>query len=128
MRKTFSIMLDYEETRREQKLLAFGLLKKPVIFQGYVSCGWGVDKVGFVIVTYGICDAIGSFSLGYVIKRTGRVPIFMFGAILNIIVIVILFLWHPDPDKAYIFFILAGLWGIADSVWQTQINGEMNYV
>ena len=24
------------------------------------------------------------------------------------------------------FYILAGLWGVADAVWQTQINGTVN--
>ena len=34
------------------------------------------------------------------------------------------FQWQPNPQQAYVFFILAGLWGIADAVWQTQINGK----
>ena len=91
--------------------------------QGYVSCAWGVENVGFVIVTYGVIDAICSFGLSFVIRRTGRVPIFVFGAIVNLVVVIALFQWHPDPNQTYVFFILAGLWGVSDSIWQTQING-----
>ena len=98
------------------------------------------------------------FSFGIVIKYTGRVPIFVGGALINILVIIIFFTWTPNPHQvfkhqsiinftfvqwpllygqwlsinlqsfhifqAYVFFIMAALWGVADAVWQTQINGE----
>merc|ERR1711881_45856 len=44
------------------------------------------------------------------------------GAVVNIICVIILFRWTPNPDMSYLFFIIAGLWGAADAVWQTQIN------
>jgi hypothetical protein len=46
----------------------------------------------------------------------------VFGALLNAALIIALFLWKPDPDNAVIFFVIAGFWGLADSIWQTQIN------
>lgn len=33
-------------------------------------------------------------------------------------------LWVPDPDRVYLFYIFAALWGMGDAVIQTQINGE----
>ena len=94
--------------------------------QGFVSCAYGVENVGYVLIAYGICDAICSFSFGFVIKVVGRVPIFLFGAVVNTAVVVVLFQWAPNPDQAWVFYVLAGLWGVADAVWQTQINGEFN--
>ena len=91
---------------------------------GYVSCVLGVHNVGFVLITYGVFDAICSVSFGAVIKFTGRVPIFLLGAIINIVVVVIFFEWSPLPSQEYLFYILAAMWGISDAVWQTQINGE----
>lgn len=38
-----------------------------------------------------------------------------------------LLLWKPQQDPQYMFYILAGLWGIGDAVIQTQING-MTYL
>jgi hypothetical protein len=32
--------------------------------------------------------------------------------------------WKPTPDNPVVFFIIAGIWGIADAIWQTQINGK----
>ena len=91
---------------------------------GYVSCAWGVHNVGYVLITYGIIDAFCSATFGGFIKYVGRVPIFLGGALLNLICVIVLFSWEPNPDMSYLFFILAGLWGAADAVWQTQINGE----
>ena len=76
------------------------------------------------MITYGVCDAIFSMAFGSIIKFVGRIPIFILGAVLNVIVIAVLFNWMPNPDQSYVFFILAGIWGIADAVWQTQINGK----
>jgi len=33
-----------------------------------------------------------------------------------------MFIWKPSENEIYVLFILAGLWGLADAVWQTQIN------
>ena len=32
--------------------------------------------------------------------------------------------WMPTPDEAYVLYILAGMWGFTDGIWQTQINGK----
>ena len=34
-----------------------------------------------------------------------------------------LLFWRPDPNQPMIFFLISGLWGVGDAVWQTQING-----
>ena len=94
------------------------------LLQGYVSCAWGVSNVGYVLITYGVVDAICSATFGNFIQYVGRVPIFLGGAFLNIICLVILWTWTPNPDQSYVFFFIAALWGAGDAVWQTQINGE----
>ena len=33
-----------------------------------------------------------------------------------------MFIWKPSEDQMVVLFVLAGLWGLADAVWQTQIN------
>ncbi|XP_050733417.1 protein unc-93 homolog A-like isoform X2 [Eriocheir sinensis] len=88
----------------------------------YVSCGLGVHMVGYVMICYGVCDAICSITFSPLVKVVGRVPIFIMGALINIGIIIALIYWRPHPDDMVIFFVLAGLWGVADAVWQTQIN------
>ncbi len=31
-------------------------------------------------------------------------------------------IWKPSENQMIVLFVLAGLWGIADAVWQAQIN------
>jgi hypothetical protein len=59
--------------------------------QAYITCGWGVHNVGYVMITYGVCDAVFSMGFGAVIKFCGRIPLFVFGACLNVVVIGVLF-------------------------------------
>lgn len=93
-------------------------------FQGYLACAWGAHHIGYVLIVYGVVDAVCSASFGNLIQYVGRVPIFIGGAIINIICVIILFVWIPNPEQNYLFFIIAALWGAADAVWQTQINGK----
>ncbi|XP_045110446.1 UNC93-like protein [Portunus trituberculatus] len=88
----------------------------------YVSCGLGVHMVGYVMICYGVCDALCSISFSPLVKLLGRVPVFIVGAVINYGVIITLIKWRPHPDDTAIFFVLAGLWGVSDAVWQTQIN------
>ena len=93
------------------------------IFKGYVSCAWGVSNVGHVLILYYSCDAICSYAIGlFVVQK--RWIIFTTAALINASLIVVLFIWTPDSSEAWVFFVIAALWGVADSVWQTQINGR----
>lgn len=93
------------------------------VLQAYITCSWGVGNVGYVMICYGVCDAIASISFGPVIRHLGRVPVFVLGAILNFSMILTMMFWRPDPTTPYIFFAIAGIWGVGDAIWQTQING-----
>jgi hypothetical protein len=39
-----------------------------------------------------------------------------------------LFLWKPNLDQKFVLFVIAGLWGVADAIWQTQINGKVKNI
>ena len=34
-----------------------------------------------------------------------------------------LYAWMPHPNSPAVFYIISGMWGITDGIWQTQING-----
>ncbi len=38
--------------------------------------------------------------------------------------LVTLLFWMPRPEEEYLLFVWAALWGAADAIWQTLINGE----
>merc|ERR1712025_941966 len=89
---------------------------------GFVTCAYGVHIVGRVLILFGICDALASIGFGFIIKKIGRLPIFILGALLNLLVLFVMLSWTPTGSTQYVVFILAALWGIGDAIWQTQIN------
>ncbi|XP_058127484.1 UNC93-like protein isoform X2 [Anopheles ziemanni] len=91
--------------------------------QAYVSCALGIHQIGYVMICFGVVNAICSIIFGSAMKYIGRVVIIILGAIVHGGCIIYLLYWRPHPDHQIVFFILSGLWGIGDAVWQTQING-----
>lgn len=71
---------------------------------------------------YGGADALGSITSGFAVRKLGRIPIFIFAALLNLSLIIALFVWRPNYNEPAAFFVIAAFWGLGDSVWQTQIN------
>ncbi|XP_013782499.1 protein unc-93 homolog A-like [Limulus polyphemus] len=90
--------------------------------KAFVSCAWGIHNVGYVMICFGVADALSSIALGQLIKWFGRIVIFTMGALVNVATLITMFLWKPLPDNVTVFFVIAALWGLSDAVWQTQIN------
>lgn len=58
-------------------------------------------------------------------KYTGRFVIIIFGTVVHMGIFTYLLFWRPHPDHIFVFFLISGLWGVSDAVWQTQINGNL---
>ncbi|XP_055913956.1 UNC93-like protein [Eupeodes corollae] len=91
--------------------------------QAYVSCALGIHQIGFVMICFGVVNAICSILFGSVMKYIGRQPIIALGAVVHFTIIIIMLVWKPHPSQPIIFYAMSGLWGVGDAVWQTQING-----
>lgn len=91
--------------------------------QAYVSCALGVSNVGYVMICFGVVNAICSLIFGTLMKYVGRFPIMALGCIAHASLVIILLYWRPHPDSPLVFFAMSGLWGVGDAVWQTQVNG-----
>lgn len=90
--------------------------------KSFVGCVLGVHWIGVVLIAYNLTDAVVSFTLSFVIRHVGRVPIFLLGALLNMVLLISALLWTPQVNQQYYLYIFAALWGMADAIWQTQIN------
>ncbi|XP_055389960.1 UNC93-like protein [Condylostylus longicornis] len=91
--------------------------------QAFVSCALGVHQIGYVMICFGVVNAICSILFGSIMKYIGRIPIITLGAIVHFTIITVMLFWRPHPSQPLIFFAMSGLWGVGDAVWQTQING-----
>ncbi|GLV33909.1 uncharacterized protein CBL_11207 [Carabus blaptoides fortunei] len=91
--------------------------------QAFVSCALGIHNVGYVMICFGVVNALCSLLFGSVMKYIGRQPIMALGAAVHAALVAWLLLWAPHPNNKSTFFIISSLWGVADAVWQTQVNG-----
>ena len=76
------------------------------------------------MICFGVADSLFSYLLGKITKYIGRVPVFISGAVIHLVVYIVLLTWKPNGDMISIAFLMAALWGYTDAVWQTQINGK----
>ncbi|XP_072032786.1 protein unc-93 homolog A-like [Amphiura filiformis] len=89
--------------------------------KSFVTCKIGVQWVGYVMICYGVVDASSSYLSGRVEKWTGRIPQFSMAALINIALMIAMTFWKPTEDLP-VYFVIAAFWGLADAVWQTQLN------
>ena len=75
------------------------------------------------MIAFGAVDALFSFFVGTIVEWTGRPVMVGLGALVNMIVIILFLMWKPNSATLYMFFLLSGLWGFSDAIWQTQITG-----
>ncbi|KAM3932400.1 protein unc-93 homolog A-like [Leptodactylus fuscus] len=90
--------------------------------KSYVTCILGLKYVGFVIICFGVTNAACAAIFGKLSQYTGRVPLFLLGAAINIGCIIGFLIWKPASGNFAVFFVMSGLWGIADAVWQTLLS------
>lgn len=90
--------------------------------KNYVTCALGIHFVGFVMMCSGAVDSLCSIIFGRLSRYTGRPALLSLAAVTNISCIIALLYWRPNPDQLGVFFVFSALWGMADAVWQTQIN------
>ncbi|KAE8601839.1 hypothetical protein XENTR_v10013811 [Xenopus tropicalis] len=90
--------------------------------KSYVTCILGLKYVGFVIICFGVTNSICAAVFGKLTQYTGRIPLFLLGAAINVGCIIGFLTWKPHIGNFAVFFIMSGLWGIADAVWQTLLS------
>ncbi|XP_028130120.2 UNC93-like protein isoform X1 [Diabrotica virgifera virgifera] len=88
----------------------------------FVSCGWGISNIGYVMICFGACNGIASICSGSIVKITGRRPLIAFALVLHVALLVTLLYWRPSAHNTWIYFVVSGLWGVCDSLWLVQIN------
>ncbi|XP_013773994.1 protein unc-93 homolog A-like [Limulus polyphemus] len=90
--------------------------------KAYIACSWGIHRIGFVLICFGVVNAVFSLLSGPLVKIFTRLPIFITGTLANLGVTITLLYWQPNPDQTVVLLVLAGVWGLGDAIWQTQIN------
>ncbi|CAK9301423.1 unnamed protein product [Gordionus sp. m RMFG-2023] len=93
--------------------------------KAYVACYYGVGYLGFVMMVYGAVNAIVCLISGYLNKKISRWPLFLTAAIIHSFLVfpILAFSKQAFATHFYLMFVVAGLWGCFDGIYQPQING-----
>ncbi|CAL1287419.1 unnamed protein product [Larinioides sclopetarius] len=90
--------------------------------EAYIACSWGVHHVGFVTVCFGVCGALMSLLVGPLVKYISQMAVLILAAVANVSICIVLFLWDPTPDFKTMYFVIAGVWGMGDAIWWSQVT------
>ena len=94
------------------------------VLQAYAACELGIGWVGYTMICFGVVNTIFSPTNGILVKYIGRPPLLIFGFLINMGTLALLRFWTPDKSQLIVFFVIPGLWGMGDAIWQTQISGR----
>ena len=50
-----------------------------IILQAYIACALGIDMIGYGSVMYGVVSCLSAILSGFIIRKTGRIPMFTTG-------------------------------------------------
>ncbi|GFR83896.1 protein unc-93 homolog A-like [Elysia marginata] len=90
--------------------------------KSYITCTLGIWNLGYVMICYGVVDAICSLLFGRLVQYIGHIPFFVLAFITHGALQVVFLLWTPTKGQEVLFYVFAGLWGMGDAVIQTQVN------
>lgn len=88
----------------------------------FVSCAWGISNIGYVMICFGVTNAVAALATGSIVKLTGRKPVMFFAFCLHLSLFIFMLRWKPTPEQGIVFFVVSGLWGVCDSIWLVQVN------
>ncbi|XP_074641990.1 protein unc-93 homolog A-like [Tubulanus polymorphus] len=89
--------------------------------QAYVSCELSMGYVGFTMLCFGVFGSVFSYMGSGITKIIGRPAILCTAYVVNLGLMVFLLVWQPNANQKPLFFVIPGLWGICDSIWQPQV-------
>jgi MFS family permease len=96
--------------------------------KSYISCSLGIWNLGYVMICYGVADAICSILFGRLVQYIGHIPFFILAFVTHGALQLAFLFWEPRKDEVVVFYVCAALWGMGDAVIQTQINALYGHI
>ncbi|CAI9715350.1 Hypothetical predicted protein [Octopus vulgaris] len=97
------------------------------ITKAFATCMLGVHMVGYLMICYGISDALSSYISGWLNQITGRILLITIGSLSFQLVILSLFLWQPVSTSLLPYILIFGFWGLSDGFYASQLCSEFRH-
>lgn len=109
-------------------LIMFMAMEQAILWADYtkafISCPFGIQKLGFVMATYGGSTTVFALFFGRISKYTGRYVLFALAGLVNLGIFIVMSVWVPSSDDVMLIFLIPVCWGVAEGIWQIQSNGK----
>ncbi|XP_053397637.1 protein unc-93 homolog A-like [Mercenaria mercenaria] len=107
-------------------LIMFMAMEQAILWTDYtkafISCPLGIQKLGFVMATYGGSTTVFALVFARVSKYTGRYILFALAGLVNLGILITLYIWIPSSEDVFLIFLIPVIWGVAEGIWQIQSN------
>jgi len=90
--------------------------------KSFVTCSLGIKSLGFVLIGFASGQAAFSVVIGKIERLTGRRIIMFSFYIVSVGLFVFLLKWDAKDSPSYVFYIVAGIFGVVKCVWRTETN------
>lgn len=90
--------------------------------KSFVACGWGISRIGYVMICFGVANAIAAAFTGGITKLTGRIPIVVIIFVIHSSLLIWMRFWIAIENDAISYCLIAGIWGLVDGIWLVLIN------
>ncbi|XP_067663870.1 protein unc-93 homolog A-like [Haliotis asinina] len=112
--------------------MLYTAIEQVVVFteltKSYVSCPFGIQNVGYVMTSYGVCSASSSFLFSKIAKYTRRYVLLGLAALLQMALMLWLYHWVPSQHDIYLVYVISSVWGISEGIWKTQTNSVLGEI
>lgn len=92
--------------------------------RSFVACGWGISRIGFAMICFGVANAVAAGIAGALVERIGRVTLAGLCAVLNLCLLTYMYNWEAREGDYLRYCTFAAIWGICDGVWLVVVNGK----
>lgn len=99
-----------------------------IYLQAFVACGWGISRVGYVMIAFGIANAVAAGLSGAVSKIIGRNKILLFALIVHGALLLWMRQWTAVANDVFAYSSMAAIWGLVDGIWLVIINCKYLYL
>ena len=80
------------------------------------------------MASYGCSTTVFALLLSRLSKYSGRYFLFGVAAAVNLVTLIILYVWKPTANHVALIYVVPVVWGLAEGIWQTQSNGGFIFI
>ncbi|XP_077996346.1 protein unc-93 homolog A-like [Glandiceps talaboti] len=96
--------------------------------QAFITCSLGVHHIGYIMLAYGVVQAVSSFIFGRIMEYVGRFTLFTLGGACLFGLLAAMSTWEPEKGDVNLLVTVAAMWGLVDAIWQTQVSSMLGVV